>query len=290
MRMNSLRVPPKSGARRAGFTLVEMLVGLVITAIIGGAAMRMFLGQSRFFDRHVKQQSARSVSRAALNSVLSDLRMAEGPNAVTAASTSSITVRVPYAMGIVCATSGSSTTVAFLPVDSLMFANAALSGYAWRNGSGVYAVTQGGVTTATGSAITCTGTGVSITPLTGGLVLNVSPARPAGATAGTPVYLFQRITYAFAASTVFSGRTALWRTLVETGVTEEIAAPFASSAGFEFYDVNATNASSTTVPTLANIRGIEFVLNGQSERPRFGYSTPETSSFRTAVFFMNANK
>src|SRR6185295_10344859 len=79
--------------RRRGFTLVELLVALVLTAVLGGAAVRLFLTQSRFFDLHVKQQSARSVSRSAVNGVLSDLRMAEAPNAVTAASTSSITVR-----------------------------------------------------------------------------------------------------------------------------------------------------------------------------------------------------
>lgn len=273
--------------RRTGFTLVEMLVGLVIAAILGGAGLRLFLGQSRFFDRNVKQQSARSVSRSALNAVLSDLRMVEAPNGVISASTSSITVRVPYAVGVVCATTATYTTVAFMPVDSLTLATAALSGYAWRGSTGTYTVTEGGVSTSAGSAATCTG--ANITPIAGGAVLNVSPAMPAGATAGTPVYLYQRIGYAFAASTIYSGRTGLWRTVVETGATEEIASPFAATSGFEFYDLTAGASSSTTVPTLSNIRGVELVLNGQSEKPRFGASTPETSTFRTAVFFMNAN-
>jgi hypothetical protein len=143
------------------------------------------------------------------------------------------------------------------------------------------------VTTAPGSPATCTG--ATITPIAGGLVRNVSPAMPAGATGGTPVYLYQRIRYSFGASAAYSGRTGLWRTLVETGATEEIAAPFDATSGFEFYDLNASNASSTTVPALAKIRGVELVLNGQSGTPRFGRATPETSTFRTAVFFMNGN-
>lgn len=284
----STRRAARGRRTRAGFTLPELLVALVMTAILGGAAMRLFVAQSRFFDRHVKQQNARTVSRSAVNGVLSDLRMVEAPNGVTAASTSSITVRVPYAMGVVCASGASSTTIAFMPVDSLTLATAALSGYAWRGSSGSYTVQEGGVTTNTGVAATCTS--ASITPITGGTVLNVAPVLPAAATAGTPVYLYQRVRYSFAASTAYSGRTGLWRTLLETGATEEIAAPFDATAGFEFYDQNTSSSASTAVPTLANIRGVELVFNGQSEKPRFGKSTPETTTFRTAVFFMNGNK
>jgi prepilin-type N-terminal cleavage/methylation domain-containing protein len=274
--------------RRAGFTLPELLVALVVTAILGAAAMRLFVAQSRFFDQHVKQQSARAVSRAAVNGVLSDLRMVEAPNGVTAASTSSITLRVPYAMGVVCASGPSHSTVAFMPVDSLTLVTAALSGYAWRGSNGSYTLQEGGVSTATGSAATCTAS--SITPVTGGAVLDVAPMLPAAATAGTPVYLYQRVQYTFAASGLYPGRTGLWRTLLETGATEEIAAPFDATAGFAFYDQNAGASASTTVPALASIRGIELVFNGQSENPRFGRTTPETTTFRTAVFFMNGNK
>ena len=273
---------------RAGFTLPELLVALVMTAIVGAAAMRLFVAQSRFFDMHVKQQSARAVSRSAVNSVLSDLRMVEAPNGVTAATTSSITLRVPYAFGVVCASNATYTTVAFMPVDSLTLASASLSGYAWRGSSGSYTITETGVSTATGASTTCTS--ASITPVTGGPVLNVSPAMPAGATAGTPVYLFQRVKYEFATSTQYTGRVGLFRTPIATNVAEEIAAPFDATAGFEFYDLTAGGSASTTVPTLANIRGIELVFNGQSEKPRFGKTTPETTKYRTAVFFMNGNK
>jgi prepilin-type N-terminal cleavage/methylation domain-containing protein len=290
MTRRSSKRPPKweGRGRRDGFSLPEMLIALVMTAILGAAAMRLFVAQSRFFDRHVKQQSARTVSRSAVNGVLSDLRMVEAPNGVTAASTSSITLRVPYAIGVVCASTASVTTVAFMPVDSLTLATAALSGYAWRGANGSYTVQESSVTTSTGSAGTCTG--ANITPISNGVILHVAPAVPVAATAGTPVYLFQRVTYAFAPSTAYSGRTGLWRTLVASGATEEIAAPFDATAGFEFYDQNVSSSASTTVPTLANIRGIELVFNGQSEKPRFGKSTPETTTFRTAVFFMNGNK
>jgi hypothetical protein len=78
--------------------------------------------------------------------------------------------------------------------------------------------------------------------------------------------------------------------LLETGAMEEVATPFDATSGFEFYGTATSSAASTTVPMLADIRGIELVLDGQSETPRFGKTAPETSRFRTAVFFMNANK
>lgn len=274
-------------ARRHGFTLPELMVALVITAILGTAAVRMFVSQSHFFDKHVKQQSARAVSRAAVNAVLSDLRMVDAPNGVVAATTSSITVRAPYAMGVVCASSGSYTTVAFLPMDSLTFASAALSGYGWRESSGNYSLQEAGVSVTAGTVATCTGAG--ITPVSGGKVLRVAPAFPAAAVAGSPAYLFQRVTYAFAPSTAITGRTALWRTLVASGAAEEVAAPFDSTSGFAFYDLSS-NPASTTVPALPSIRGIELVLNGESETPRSGRTTPEMSSYTTAVFFMNGNR
>jgi prepilin-type N-terminal cleavage/methylation domain-containing protein len=288
--MMTLRSSRRTTRRaRTGFTLPELLVALVVTAILGAAAMRLFVTQSRFFDQHVKQQSSRAVSRSAVNGVLSDLRMVEAPNGVIAASTSSITLRVPYAIGVLCSNNGTlHTTVAFMPVDSLTLATAALSGYAWRGSAGTYTLREGGVTTSAGAASTCTG--ASITPVTGGPILNIAPVLPVAATTGTPVYLYQTIRYEFAASTTYAGRTALWRTPVGTGATEEVAAPFDSTAGFEFYDQTAGGSASTSVPALGTIRGVELVFNGQSEKPRFGKTTPETTKFRTAVFFMNGNR
>ncbi len=35
---------------RRGFTLVELLVGLVVLGIIGAALSRLFLSQARFYD------------------------------------------------------------------------------------------------------------------------------------------------------------------------------------------------------------------------------------------------
>ena len=81
------------------------------------------------------------------------------------------------------------------------------------------------------------------------------------------------------------GRIGLWRTGLKTHVAEELAAPFDSTAQFRFYLANADTSVATTLPT--NVVGVDLLLNGASELPRWGATKPEVSSFRTAVFFGN---
>ena len=49
---------------RRGFTLVELLLSLIVTAIVGAALIRMVLGQARFMDQQEAWRNARSVSRS----------------------------------------------------------------------------------------------------------------------------------------------------------------------------------------------------------------------------------
>ena len=97
---------------RRGFTLIELLVGMVISAIIGVAMVRVIMSQTRFMDNREAWRTARSVSRGSLNRLITDLRMVEvgGGLEAAAAGGQDFTVRVPYAFGVVCSSTGSSTT------------------------------------------------------------------------------------------------------------------------------------------------------------------------------------
>lgn len=273
---------------RRGVGLAEMMVALVIMGIIGSAAIRAFMSQTRFADQQHKKRSARAVSRSAVNLLLSEVRMVENSNGVAAASAtsgaSSITLRVPLAMGMVCGASGGGTAISMMPTDSVVLASAALSGNAYRATSGAYVYTETPTTQASGGAAVCTA--ASITTPTGGRTVVVTPALPAGATAGSVAFVYQRIRYSFASSSAITGRLGLWRTLEASGVTEELAAPFDTSSRVRFFRDN-NDTSDVTVPTLTQINGIEFVLTGASEKARYGRSTPETAVLRTGAFFSN---
>ena len=210
---------------RRGFTLIEMLLALVIGSVIGLALTKLITSQTRFFTTQQAIRDARSASRSALNVMLSDLRMVEASGGVVSATSTDLTVRVPYAFGIVCASTAAAMTVSLVPVDSATLANAGLSGYAWRDTTtGAYNYVDGAVRAA-GVVATCTG--ASITTLTGGTValLTPGPTAPAVAIVGTPIFLYQRVRYYFGNSSAITGRTGLFRQVVATNNTDELVHP-----------------------------------------------------------------
>ena len=267
---------------RRGFTLIELLVTVVLLGIVGLGVSSMLVSQMRFFSRATGARDARAVSRNALNLVRDEMRMIE-PRGIIEATTTSITVRVPYAVGVYCA----SNTAAFVPVDSLVFTTAGFRGYAYRdtamNASYTYVASSTAPTA--GAAGTCTGA-PAITPLAGGEVLVLSPALPSLAP-GAPVLLWQRVSYSLAPSTLVPGRTAFWRT-VAGGAAEEMAVPFENTAIFRFYVSGALVAQAAVPGTLNTITGLEIVLTGQSERVSQATNTPESASTRVSILFRNA--
>jgi prepilin-type N-terminal cleavage/methylation domain-containing protein len=277
---------------RRGFTLAELLVGMVILGIIGAALSRLFLSQSRFYDLQAQLRRARFVSRTAINAALSDLRMVEATGGVVSATATQVTVRVPYAIGIVCANTGTQTTLSLWPVDSTVYATAGFAGYVWRDSLGNMTYAEAGTSLVADNASVCTTANVTV--LAGGRVVAVRPALPATLPAvtavGTSVFLVQRLTYEFKASTALPGRTALWRTIVGTGQTDELVAPFDSSAKFGFFVVGSDTAQAAVPSPLTNMRGLQLNLTSQSERAPQGGTAPKQAQAVTAVFFNNQLK
>jgi prepilin-type N-terminal cleavage/methylation domain-containing protein len=276
--------PPMAGRgpapRRRGFTLVEILLAVVLLGIVGVGMTRLLTSQMRFFQRSTGARDARAVSRNVVNLMRNELRMIE-PNGITAATTTSITVNVPYAMGIHCAAS----TATFVPVDSLIRASAVFAGYAYRDTALNAPYTYVASNTAPAAGLLASCTGVGITQIPDGDLLLLSPAFvvPAGA----PVLLYQTITYSLEPSVLVPGRTALWRE-VAGGVNEEIAVPFDASSVFQFYVSGGTTPQAAVPGTLNTISGLELVLTGESERNSPGTGTPESSETRVSIFFRNA--
>ena len=283
---------------RRGVTLIELLIAMTVASILGGALLTLMMAMNRFEEREEGLRGARRAGRSAVNSLASDLRMVDPEWGIEAASASSITLRIPYAMGLVCSSTVILHTIMLLPVDSVAMAQPGLSGFAARGTGGTmtpYTTTL--ALSYPGSTPTaCTTAGIqSITaatsepnartrPITlGGLALTVLPA-------GTPVMLYRRVRYYFGASaiTALSGRTALWRDWLDDGAgAQELAGPFDATAAFRFYNLSATTAQTAVPSPLTNTYGIELFLPGESDRTARKRTGPEQSNLTTSVFFTN---
>jgi hypothetical protein len=273
---------------RRGLSIAELIVGMVILAIVGMALSRVLMSQARYFSHQKASNLARNVSRGPLNRVVSDLRMVEALGGVISASETVLLVRVPYAMGVVCAKVDPYTHISLLPVDSAMYWSPGFSGYAWRNGEGVYTyVESGSPSIAPGDLATCNA--AAITTLTSDLakVIKIIPALDTTASVGTPVFLFRQIKYEFKASTAVPGMKGLFRTVVATGAWEELAAPFDNASKFRFFVMNSLTSQADPPADLSTLRGIELLMNGMSENIPTGSAAKTSAPFTTAVFFKN---
>jgi len=277
-----MRMPSPS---RAGFTLVEMLIALVLLSSLGGVMAGFILANNRFVRTQDAWREARTISRRELDRLYADLRSVEATGGVVAAAPTDLTIRVPYALGVVCHATGAQTVVSLLPPDSLLYANAGFSGYAWRSTLGGYTYQDGGTTLGSSTASACLSD--SVTTLPGGKVITLSPGAPFGTPAGSPLFLFQRIRYRFTASSAMPGRIGLWRTVVATSTPEELAAPFDSTAAFRYFQLGSDTSQSAAPSPLSSTRGVELRLNGASRSTPYGAPGPKVVKLTTAIFFQN---
>ena len=278
---------------RRGFTLIELLVGMVIFGIVGALFTQLVTVQGKFYDRQGMGNAARNVSRASLNRVVSDFRMIEANGGVIAASATSLTIRIPYAIGVVCGLSGTGTALSLLPVDSTTYAEAGFYGYAWRNfTTGAYSYVENPATKVDGMAAdiaVCTLKNITTVP--SGKVVHIEPIVPVGAGLGTPVFMYSRVRYQFKASTAVAGKLGLYRsTIAPNGAEdeEELVAPFANTAHWEFFTLTGGSVAQAAAPaSLGDMRGLELHLDGISENVASGLTANESAPFTTAVFFKN---
>ncbi len=294
--------------KRRGFTLVELLLSLIVTAVVGAALVRMVTGQARFMDQQEAWRGARAVARGGVNRLLSDLRMVEATNGMAAAVAGGqdFTLRVPYAFGVICSLpNASSAIITMLPVDSSMYSAPGHSGFAVRRDDGTYDyyTAQAPNTLPANAGLgTCNAPAApnAAYPMQVNLTINGSPQGPtvqvtANAALnpvpkyGHIVFLYRRIRYQFKNSVALPGRTGLFRAPVDGNAAdeEEIATPFAATARVNFYVLNNPAAQAAVPVPIGNTRGLELVLDGMSERTPQGSAAPKTATVRTAVFFEN---
>jgi prepilin-type N-terminal cleavage/methylation domain-containing protein len=277
---------------RRGFSLVELLVAMAIMGILGIGLVRIIVNNSRFVSQNDAMMEARETARAAMLSMLGELHMV-GDRGLVAATRDSITVRLPYTFGMACQTNGGITVVTLMPTDSLTYATAVPEGLAWRDSSSGAFTNPSLITgiTVAPSTNTLACTQDSIRQILGSRLVGVGGIAGVNVPpSGSLLFLYQTVTYKFAASADVPGRRGLWRK-AGAAAYEEVAAPFDSAAAFAYLTgpwmaVDArTNIGSQAARD--SVRGVELRIYGSSVPTPEGRSAPETFRLRTRVAFMN---
>ena len=279
--------------RRAGVTLIELMVGLVMSAFLGTMMVNLLLTSTRFNDRVEAGREARGTARTPLNLLTTELRMVNAETGVISADSVTITVRVPFMLGLVCAVTpggSGSVTAGFLPVDATMLdASLGYTGFAIRqfDGSYAYSASASAIPTATATPAACT-TGSVALP-TGSKFGTLLGSVAAAASAGTPVMLYRTVRYQ-SRHRYHAGCIALWRhSLTAAGVVQYRRKwrNRSTTSGFRFFILNNRLASDTLPTSLGNLRGVEVRLFGESERTVRNRPAPEQTNLVTSVFFLN---
>jgi prepilin-type N-terminal cleavage/methylation domain-containing protein len=286
--------------RRSGFTLIEVIVCVVILGALGTALTRLMLAQSRLSALQRGQRDARAISQTSMNLLFSDLRMVhdggDAPGSVMLASPESLSVHVPYAIGLVCGNGATFTVVSMLATDSAARAMAKYAGFAWRNRvtskysyvSVIDTVLNAPVTPST-SPTTCTTTAKIKTDTVSNRSWGPVDVKPisltAGVQPGAPVFFYQNVLYYFGASSAYPGRLSLLRR-IEGRNPDELVGPFDSGARFKFFVRNVDTSTVTPPAVLDSLVGVSLVLTASSPSTMAG-RTAEKSRMETAVLFRN---
>jgi prepilin-type N-terminal cleavage/methylation domain-containing protein len=103
-------------ARRAGFTLVETLIALVLSSLVIVLVSTTFLVQNRYQSNQVLRAGVHDNARSATDLLTRELRSSMRDGIVLAGGRT-LTVRSPVALATVCARSGFLNTVVDLHID-----------------------------------------------------------------------------------------------------------------------------------------------------------------------------
>jgi len=261
---------------RRAFTLVELLITMLVAGVLATALARLMISNSRFVAQQEALLEARQTARAAMNVMVPELRMVSDGGLVAAAP-DSVTIRVPYAFGVLC----HNEYAILAPADSVLFADAVPGGIAYQTTGSTYTfdptITMAGTTTQTAD---CDLDSLRVVP--GGQRITLT--APIG-WSGRVFYFYQTVTYRFAPSTALPGRRALWRRV--GGTNEELLAPFDTAARFRFLVGSRLTPQSAVPAPLSNVRGLELNLVAASVDAPQGSTEPTEFAIQPRVRFGN---
>ena len=281
----------RAPSRRAGFTLIELVIAMVLMSLVGGAIVKLLLQQQRFYNSTTDLIQTRQQIRQAAAMLPSDLRgISSVGGDISSMSDSALEFRSAFGGSVVCVNAGGTlstvprvlasgatmTNWITTPVvgDSLAVYNngatLAMAGQGWL----FYRITA--VTPVTTNAANgCpNATGLTragdITAANPSLQLGLTPAAPNTIAVGAAIRFLRHVRYRIYRETdnqwYLGFYNCLFGQVPVCKTTQPIAGPFqpyatngTSGVQFAYYDVNGV----VTANPLQVAR-ISLVVRGQS--------------------------
>ncbi len=262
---------------RRGFSMVELIMGIVVSTIVLGAAYTLLQNNQRFYRAQSQivdvQQNIRAVAEL-LPAELRELSSTGGD--ILAMDSATLTVRAPRGLGIVCATPDAVN-------GRIVLKNSQWWGYrtpdATRDGLYVFGDLDSTIASddtwihadiSSSLSVNCAdgsaGSQLQLTNVVGGA------AALAGVYVGAPVRTHETVTY----SLWFDGSADWWLGVSQLvsgswTATSPVAGPLRANNGvkFEYFDANG---NATTV--ITNVTWITASVVGESNQPIFVQGRP----------------
>ena len=276
-----------------------MIIGLILASIVGTTLVTIMMAEAKAVSNRDAWRAARAAGRGSLNLLTTDLSGVETTGGIEYVSPDAKRDDLPRPVRDGTPLPLQPRRLHRQPAPHRFFDLLCARLLRLRVAHGrrlSLSDTAGAALSDNGTASDCTQASVGITTLpapgatasNAGRVVALTGALSPVPPAGTPFLLYRRVDYAFKASAAVPGAIGLWRTVVETGDSLEIAAPLDTTSRFRFFvgdsGIAQIHGPGESRPTFA---AVELVLDGRSEGAPRGAPSPKIFRSRTAIFFLN---
>jgi prepilin-type N-terminal cleavage/methylation domain-containing protein len=287
LRTDALKSRVPGAPSKAGFTLVEAMIVILLLAVIGTAAMGIFIGNARFYAWSRDVVAARQNLRGTIDLLATEIRQASAGDFLVAEH-DSLALRFDVSRAVVC-DSTSVDRIALVVFDSVRAPNVPSS----FRGTAVSEPYDSIFTLLDGwtAALKTKGAGPRSICEGNGTALNVSSSRyreMAGWRArygrapgkGAIIRTYGKLTFGLSASSFAPGLAAR-----RNG--QEVAAPFDSASGFSYLLADGAELTSVKPARLRDIAAVRIRLIAAPPKGPSRVGSSRSESTDHVIFLRN---
>jgi hypothetical protein len=259
---------------RAGFSLVETIIALVLSSVVIILVSTTFLVQNRYYSSQTLRAAAHDNARTATERMAGEIRSVMRNGFLTADS-ASLTIRSPMLLAVVCDRQGNNISVyseggeAGVDTDEVGgvgWLDQTTGVWTYRTATWSYIDQTGGT-----PATDCAGNGADTTAATGefhrlrrfNLLYGSTPDD------GEIIMLYRETTFSLQASALEPGTLGLFRASYGQSAVE-LATGMDATAKFQYRTGGTTYANSVSAGSLGNIDAVRLVAEARKRSQSAG--------------------